>query len=108
MTKKQLREYEVIESSKESKEYWNKHELGSKHFELLGTFLNEFSELFVIYHEKDSLMIYITGDEFGWECTWRIDPATLRITKDFYINHDELKEAHHIMRSLRLSKKSRE
>lgn len=101
MTKKQLREYEVIDQSKKSKEHWNKYELDGRQFELLGTFKNEFNELFVIYHEKNSLAIYITGDELGWESGWLLNPISLEIKQSFYMSKEELLEAFKIVKKLK-------
>lgn len=104
-TKKQIKNYKVIDSNKEAKEYWDEHELNSKYFELIETFENDYGELFVIYHEKGSAIIYITGDELGWGCIWRLDPVTLRITREFYVNDDELKEISKIISKLEIIKK---
>lgn len=104
MTKKQLQKYEVIDSNKKAKEIWNKYELNSKDVELLGDFKNEYGELFVVYHKKESQIIRITGDEFGWCGSWVVDIGQLGIYQRFMMSKDELSMLFDIVSSLKLVK----
>lgn len=78
MTKREIVDYKVIERSKDNKEFFNRYLL-SDHIELMGTFKNEYGELYVITRDKMlpkrflELSYMITGDELSWELDWRVD-----------------------------------
>lgn len=106
MTKKQIINYKVIESSKKNKELFN--EFLKYDCKVVGTFVNEYKELFVLYkwpkHIDNPLLttthpakyIFITGDEFDWELGLVFfDETTIQ---SFYLSDDETKKANKLIK----------
>lgn len=99
MNKQQIIDYKVIDDSVEAKSYFNDW-LERDVFTVLGTFKNEYSELFVIYkftNNHDALDNFITGDEFGWGLDFMITKSGM-CYRPIGLSKEEVKEAKKILR----------
>jgi hypothetical protein len=74
MTKEEIISYKVIPASRKAKKNFDKR---LPKYMLLGTFKNEFHELFVMYRWSTECLggygTLITGDELAWEEGWHVD-----------------------------------
>lgn len=103
MTTKQVLDYQVIPESKTNKKLFNKL-LKSGTIKLVGTFENEFGELFVIcsgmifpelFKEHNLL---ITGDEFDWSIAYEVDEKGNAFQR-FYLSKDERLQAVKVLKT---------
>jgi len=89
--KKGIENHPVREKIKGSKSFFVENVLGNPLITILGTFENEFKELFVIF--LDMVGLHITGDEFDWGMGWYIhfreDTGEIIVTQTFNTSEEE-------------------